>query len=147
MTSKNNSDFPPLGTRELPAPPRWRKVLGVGIVMMGLAIGTGELILWPHLITKHGLGILWLALLGISFQYFINQEVARHTLATGESFFTTSSRVFKWSAVFWLASAKLVHKYHYGSDFGILPVFFGGNYPISYFVRRQIYQTRDRGRV
>ncbi len=109
MLHNNNSDFPPLETRELPTPPHWKKALGVGVVMMGLAIGTGELILWPHLITKHGLGILWLALLGISFQYFINQEVARHTLATGESFFTASSRVFKWSAVFWLVSVVLLY--------------------------------------
>lgn len=106
---KDNSNFPPLETRELPPPPHWRKALGVGIVMVGLAIGTGELILWPHLVAKYGLGILWLAMLGISFQYFINQEVARHTLATGESFFTTSGRVFKWSAVFWLFSVALLY--------------------------------------
>jgi hypothetical protein len=82
--------------------------------MMGLAIGTGELILWPHLVTKHGLTLLWLALLGISAQYFINQEVARHALATGEGFFTTSSsttssRIFKWSAAFWLISVILLY--------------------------------------
>ena len=43
--------------RELPEPPHWRKALGVGIVVMGLAIGTGELIMWPHLVTKYGLEI------------------------------------------------------------------------------------------
>ncbi len=96
-------------TRELPAPPRWWKALGVGVVVMGLAIGTGELILWPHLVTKHGLDILWAALLGITFQYFINQEVARHAIATGESFFTSSSRLLKWFAPFWLLSAMLLY--------------------------------------
>ncbi len=95
--------------RELPRPPHWSKAIGVGVVVMGLAIGTGELIMWPHLITKHGLGIIWAALLGITFQYFINQEVARHALATGESFFTSSSRVFKWFAPFWLLSAVLLY--------------------------------------
>lgn len=95
--------------RELPAPPHWTKALGVGIVVMGLAIGTGELIMWPYLVTKHGLGILWAALIGITFQYFINQEVARHALATGESFFTSSSRVFRWFAPFWLLSAGLLY--------------------------------------
>ena len=77
----------PYEKRDLPEPPSWRKALGVGIIVMGLAIGTGELILWPHLITKFGFGLLWLALVGITFQYFINQEVARHTLATGESIY------------------------------------------------------------
>lgn len=95
--------------RELPKPPHWSKTLGVGIVVMGLAIGTGELILWPHLVTKHGLNILWAALLGITFQYFINQEIARHAIATGESFFTSSSRFFKWFAPFWLFSAVLLY--------------------------------------
>jgi len=95
--------------RELPEPPHWTKALGVGIVVMGLAIGTGELIMWPHLVTKHGLNILWAALLGITLQYFINQEVARHALATGESFFTSSSRIFKWFAPFWLLSAVLLY--------------------------------------
>ncbi|MEW5805558.1 MAG: hypothetical protein AB1721_02450 [Patescibacteria group bacterium] len=56
----------------MPQPPAWNKALGVGIVVMGLALGTGELILWPHLIVKFGLGLLWLALLGITLQYFIN---------------------------------------------------------------------------
>jgi len=95
--------------RELPKPPHWTKAIGVGVVVTGLAIGTGELIMWPHLITKHGLGIIWTALLGITFQYFINQEVARHSLATGESFFTSSSRVFKWFAPFWMLSALLLY--------------------------------------
>src|SRR3990167_7688161 len=94
---------------ELPQPPHWRKAIGVGVVVMGLAIGTGELVLWPHLVTKHGLDILWAALLGISFQYFINQEVARHAIATGESFFTSSSRVLSWFAPFWLLSAVLLY--------------------------------------
>ena len=89
--------------------PHWSKALGVGIVVMGLAIGTGELILWPHLITKYGPQLLWMALMGITFQYFINQEVARHALATGESFFTSSSRIFKWFAPFWLFSAVLLY--------------------------------------
>ena len=102
-------NFPELEKRELPKPPHWKKALGVGIVVMGLAIGTGELILWPHLSVKFGLGILWLALLGITFQYFINQEVARHSLATGEGFFTTSGRIIKWSPVFWLISAVLLY--------------------------------------
>jgi len=101
--------YPPLEKRDLPTPPSWKNALGVGVVLVGLAIGTGELILWPHIIVKYGLGLLWLALLGITFQYFINQEVARHALATGESFFTTSSRVIKWLAVFWLVSAVLLY--------------------------------------
>ena len=99
----------PYEKRDLPQPPSWRKSLGVGIIVMGLAIGTGELILWPHLITKFGLGLLWLALVGITFQYFINQEVARHTLATGESIFTSTGRVWIWLPLLWLLSTIVLY--------------------------------------
>ncbi|MFA7286720.1 MAG: Nramp family divalent metal transporter [Patescibacteria group bacterium] len=101
--------FPSLEQRELPEPPHWSKAIGVGIVVMGLAMGTGELILWPHLVTKHGLDLLWLALVGISCQYVLNKEVARHAIATGEGFFTTSARFFRWSPYFWLVAAILLY--------------------------------------
>jgi len=101
--------YPALQTRDLPKPPSWTKALGVGVVVMGLAIGTGELIMWPHLITKYGLGLLWMALVGIGAQYFINQEVARHAIATGEGFFTSSARILKWSVFLWLLAAPLMY--------------------------------------
>ena len=103
------SDYGERELRELPEPPHWTKALGVGVVVMGLAIGTGELILWPNLVTRFGLGILWAAFLGLTFQYLINKEVARHALATGESFFTSSSRIFRWFAPLWLFSAVLMY--------------------------------------
>jgi len=103
------NNYPQLEKRDLPPPPNWKKAIGVGVIVMGLAMGTGELILWPHLVTKFGPGLLWLALIGITCQYFINQEVARHEIATGEGFFTSSARVFKWSAPFWLVSAVLLY--------------------------------------
>ncbi len=83
--------------------------LGVGAVALGLAIGSGELILWPHLVSKFGLGILWGAALGIFMEYFINQEIARNALATGESFFTSSARVARGLVFFWLAAAILLY--------------------------------------
>src|SRR5680860_419520 len=101
--------WPALQTKELPTPPPLKSGLGVGLIVMGMAMGTGELILWPHLVSKHGLGILWLALIGITFQYFINQEVARHSLATGEGFFSTSARVIFWSPLFWLFAVVMLY--------------------------------------
>ncbi|MFH0712676.1 MAG: Nramp family divalent metal transporter [Candidatus Jorgensenbacteria bacterium] len=103
------SEYTPLQIRDLPPAPHWSRSIGVGIVVMGLAIGTGELIMWPHLVTKYGLGLLWAAVLGITLQFFINYEVARHALATGESFFTTSARSWKWLVPFWLVSAILLY--------------------------------------
>ncbi|MFA6536213.1 MAG: Nramp family divalent metal transporter [Candidatus Paceibacterota bacterium] len=103
------NDFPAPSEKELPRPPGLRHAIGVGIVVVGMAMGTGELIMWPHLVTRYGLVILWFALVGITIQYFINQEVARHTLATGESFFTSSARVLRYSPIFWLGAAVLLY--------------------------------------
>ncbi|KKW24039.1 MAG: hypothetical protein UY68_C0006G0018 [Parcubacteria group bacterium GW2011_GWF2_52_12] len=98
-----------LHTRELPPPSGLTRMLGVGVIVMGMAMGTGELILWPHLVSKFGLGILWLALIGLALQYFINQEVARHTAATGESFFTSSARLIHYIPLFWIVAAVLLY--------------------------------------
>lgn len=102
-------DFPKRKVRALPNPPHWTRALGVGVVIMGLAMGTGELVLWPHLVVKHGLGLLWLALLGLLAQVVINHEVARGEVATGESFFTQSARVLKYSPWFWLPAALVLY--------------------------------------
>lgn len=101
--------YPPLKERLLPGAPPFRSAFGVGIVVLGLAIGSGELILWPYLTVKFGLGILWGALWGIVMEYFINQEVARNALATGESFFTSAARVLHWTIPFWLVSAVFLY--------------------------------------
>lgn len=101
--------WPPLIEHELPRPPRWYSVIGIGVVVVGMAMGTGELILWPNLITRYGLDILWFALIGITIQYFINQEVARNAIATGESFFTASARTLAYSPLFWVVAAILLY--------------------------------------
>jgi hypothetical protein len=101
--------YPKPEQRDLPPPPHWTKAIGVGVVVMGLAIGTGELIMWPHLITKYGIQLIWLAALGIGAQYFINQEVARLSIARGESFFTSSARLFPPLVFFWFFAAILLY--------------------------------------
>jgi len=125
------SQFPKLPIKELPKPIHWKKAIGVGIVVTGLAIGTGELILWPHVILKYGLSFIFLGVLGFYFQYILNKEVARLTLATGESFFTTSARYLSWIPFFWIPAAILLYVWPgWASSIGtILTSFFGfGNY-------------------
>ena len=106
---KDKGFYSPYEKRDLPQPSSLQKALGVGVIAVALAIGTGELILWPHLITKFGLGLLWLALIGITFQYFINKEVARNTLATGESIFSSTGRIWIWLPFFWLLSTVALY--------------------------------------
>ena len=71
----------------LGTPPSLSKTLGPSFILLGLALGSGELILWPYLAANYGLGLLWGALVGISFQYVLNTEVMRYSLARGESVF------------------------------------------------------------
>ena len=85
---------------DLPPKPRgfW-KLAGPGAVLVGLSIGAGELIVWPRNTAQFGAGMTWAALLGIFLQFWINCEIGRYTLATGESIyagFSRLSRQFAW---------------------------------------------------
>ena len=72
--------------RELPEPPRdlWR-IVGPGIVAAGVGLSSGEFILWPFIASQVGLVFLWGAVLGVLTQFFLNMEIERYTLATGET--------------------------------------------------------------
>lgn len=71
----------------LSKPPVIWKTLGPSFILLGLALGSGELILWPFLTANWGLGLLWGALLGITLQFFLNTEVIRYSLSWSESVF------------------------------------------------------------
>lgn len=73
--------------KSLSKPQSLAKTIGPSFILLGLALGSGELILWPYLAANYGLGLLWGALLGVSLQYVLNTEVMRYTLAKGESVF------------------------------------------------------------
>jgi len=73
--------------KDLPPVPGWRRILGPSFILLGLALGSGELIMWPYLTARYGLGLLWGAWLGITFQFLLNSEVMRYTLCWGESVF------------------------------------------------------------
>ena len=75
------------------------KLAGPGAVLVGLSIGAGELVVWPINTARFGAGMTWAALLGISLQFWINCEIGRYTLATGESIYTGFARLsrhFAW---------------------------------------------------
>ncbi len=84
---------PAATAHDLPKVPSVFKVLGPSFLLLGLALGSGELILWPSLTATHGMGLIWGALLGISLQYILNTEVMRYTLYWGESVFVGLRRI------------------------------------------------------
>ncbi len=76
-----------MSKKDLPRVPSLMSSLGPSFILLGLALGSGELIMWPFLSANYGLGLLWGALLGISFQFFLNTEIMRYSLYWGESVF------------------------------------------------------------
>lgn len=86
--------------KNLPQPPGMMSTLGPSFILLGLALGSGELIMWPYLAANFGLGILWGGLLGITFQYVLNTETMRYTLAWGESVFV-GFRKISWLIPIW----------------------------------------------
>ncbi len=88
--------------RDLPdAPVRYRKLIGPGIIAAGVGLASGEFILFPYIASQVGLVFVWAAMVGLVTQYFINLEIERYTLATGETALTGFSRYWKhWGLVF-----------------------------------------------
>ena len=98
----------PLGKKDLPEPLPFKKLIGPSFILLGLGLGSGELILWPYLSSNFGLGIIWGALLGITLQFFINMEIERYTLVTGESIFVGLARKLGRFAPVWFIFSTLV---------------------------------------
>lgn len=91
----------------LPEPISLKASIGPSIILLGLALGSGELIMWPYLVSRYGLGIIWGGLLGITFQYFLNTEIMRYTLARGESVFVGWRRFGKLIPIWFIFSTVI----------------------------------------
>ena len=74
--------------------PFW-KIAGPGAILVGLSIGAGEIIIWPLIAAEHGGSMVWAAVLGVFLQLWINFEVGRWTIATGETVYTGYSRIWR----------------------------------------------------
>ena len=74
--------------------PFW-KIAGPGAILVGLSIGAGEIIIWPRIAAEYGASMVWAAVLGVFLQLWINFEVGRWTIATGETVYTGYSRVWR----------------------------------------------------
>lgn len=97
--------LPPLRYRDLPEPSKLRHMIGPGIILAGLSLGSGEFVLWPYITYKSQFVFFWACMLGLITQYFINMEITRWTLATGETAIGGFCRLSKhWAWVFLIAN-------------------------------------------
>ena len=86
---------------DLPEPAPLRRVVGPSVLLLAGAIGSGEFVLWPYITTQVGLALVWLVVVGVTTQYFLNMEIERYTLATGETAVTGFTRLWKpWGVLF-----------------------------------------------
>lgn len=93
--------LPPVEYRDLPDPVPLRKIIGASIIILATALGSGEYVIWPYITSQVGFAVMWAAVLGFLFQYFINMEVERYTLATGETAITGFTRLWQpWGVLF-----------------------------------------------
>lgn len=85
--------LPEWGIAELPAPPAFTsrnvlRTIGPGVIGLGVAIGSGEWLLGPSIIVRHGPGLLWITTISVLLQVLLNLEMARYTMYTGEPIMT-----------------------------------------------------------
>lgn len=90
--------LPPLDVEDLPTPEQafglkrlgieelFLVVLGPSVIALGISLGSGEWLLGPLNVSRFGFrGIGWVILVSAILQVFYNVELARYTLATGET--------------------------------------------------------------
>src|SRR5215216_1116987 len=99
----------PLPVRPMPQPINWLHILGPGMVLTALGVGLGETFMWPRLVVVFGPEIRWLFLVGVTIQLFVMLEMARWTLATGESIFFGAARIHRGVMWFFWAAAVFIY--------------------------------------
>src|SRR6195952_3266601 len=102
MVARSRGYLPDFSAADLPPPPAstWR-IVGPGVIAAGVGLASGEFILFPYIASQVGLVFVWAAAVGLITQFFINMEIERYTLATGETVLTGFSRLGRhWGLVF-----------------------------------------------
>jgi hypothetical protein len=120
----------------MPDPPRstWR-IIGPGVIAAGVGLASGEFILYPYIASQVSLVFVWAALIGLATQFFLNMEIERYTLVTGETALTGFSRFWRhWGLVFaaltylanlwpgWVTSSATLVTYLWGGSVGWIAI-------------------------
>jgi len=98
-------NLPAWGTDDLPEPLPYSaknllKMIGPGAILLATSIGGGEWLIGPKAAVEHGMGLMWIATVGIILQVCFNLEAIRYTLYTGEPILSGIMRL-KPGATFW----------------------------------------------
>jgi hypothetical protein len=100
----DRGDGGPFRFLDLPRVPKLSHVVGPSAIMLGASVGSGETLFWPVLVAQGGWTLYWAFWIGVLTQFFVNTELQRWTIATGESIFRAFGRVDRrWPLFFLLA--------------------------------------------
>ena len=93
----------PLREADLPKREKsfWR-LAGPGAILVGLSVGAGEIIIWPRIVAEYGASMVWAAGVGIFLQLWINFEVGRWTITTGETIYSGYFRFWRGCALLFI---------------------------------------------
>jgi Mn2+/Fe2+ NRAMP family transporter len=87
-TERNKSNPSGPASALIPVPPRgWRRLfwIGPGFLWMVSAAGSGELLFTPRIGAIYGYSLLWALILAVLLKWFINREIGRYAVCTGNS--------------------------------------------------------------
>jgi hypothetical protein len=98
-----------LPIRPLPEPLKPIHLLGPGMALTALAVGLGETFQWPRLVMVFGTNVRWLFLIGVTLQLVVMIEMARWSMATGESIFFGAARLHPIVMAFFFVTGVLVY--------------------------------------
>jgi len=113
-SAPETSSYPNRGKKEgyklseMPKVPKVSHIVGPSAIMLGASLGSGETMFWPTLVAEYGWFLYWAFWVGVVTQFFINTELQRWTMATGESIFRGYDRISRFWPYFFLV-AGLFH--------------------------------------
>src|ERR671918_466641 len=109
-------NLPGVEYRDLPEPKSLGRYMGASVILAATAMGSGELIIWPFITTQVGIGLLWFMAIGFTTQFFLNMEIERYTLATGETAVTGFTRFWMPWGIFFILGAILPNAWPGGAN-------------------------------
>ncbi|WP_227378075.1 Nramp family divalent metal transporter [Haladaptatus halobius] len=92
---------------DMPKAPKVNHIVGPSAIMLGAALGSGETMFWPAIIANEGWALYWAFWVGVLTQFFINTELQRWSMATGESIFRGFDRLSRFWPWFFLVAGLL----------------------------------------
>ena len=92
---------------DIPKAPKVSHIVGPSAIMLGAALGSGETMFWPAIIANEGWPMYWAFWVGVITQFFINTELQRWSMATGESIFRGFDRLSRFWPWFFLFAGLL----------------------------------------